>query len=78
MMDQMGAIRRSTTNVLEPERLVDDGRARSVQVWFCGHLIIENTLPKAEADWFESAMCRQWMACQVLNERVPARQVGNQ
>ena len=49
-----------------------------VCVWFGDRKIIGDALPNAEAVWFETAMRRQWRACQVFNERVPTGQLGNQ
>jgi hypothetical protein len=48
---------------------------RSVQVWFGGHLIIENTFPTAKAEWFEDAMRRHWKSCRVTSAPVPTERL---
>lgn len=60
----------NATSDPRPGVATDDGTRRSVQVWFCGHVIIENPLPNAEAELSEAAMRRQWKSCRVLSEPV--------
>jgi hypothetical protein len=71
VMNVMGMARGGTTSRPSLDSGMDDDGPRSMRVWFRGHTIIENTLPKSEADWFEDAMRRQWKACRVLSHPVP-------